>query len=120
MPLRSRVAAAWRTLFRKGRLERELDEEMRAAQALLEERHRGAGMPDAEARRAARIALGGVDPVKEEIRAVFAAPRHLDPEFPGLSFVLDPGAVHGRNDSLSTQLRGLDREQLTDPTDKLE
>ena len=51
---------------------------------------------------------------------LLAAPRHLDPEFPGLAFVLDPSAVHCRNDSLSTQLRGLDREQLTDPTDKLE
>jgi len=68
MPLGPRLASAWRTLFRKDRVERDLDEEMQAAQALLEERHRRDGLTAAEARRAARIALGGIEPVKEEIR----------------------------------------------------
>src|SRR3954447_25506532 len=68
MPLRSRVASFWRNLLRKSRVERELDEELRAALATLADRYLAAGMTPADARRAARLALNGVEPVKEEIR----------------------------------------------------
>src|SRR4029079_5889028 len=68
MPLGPRLASAWRTLFRKDRVERDLDEEMQAAQALLEERHRRDGLTGAEEARPARIALGAMERVKEEIR----------------------------------------------------
>src|SRR4051812_36463572 len=68
MRLRARVFSFWRNLLRKSRVERELDEELQTALALLEERYRTAGMPAAEARRAARLTLGGVEPIKEEVR----------------------------------------------------
>jgi predicted permease len=68
MSFRSRLSAGWRTLVRKSAVERELDDELSAALATLEERYRWNGMTSEEARRAARVALGGVEPVKEEIR----------------------------------------------------
>jgi predicted permease len=66
----NRIVSAGRTLFGKARLERELDEELRGASQALEDRYRAQGMSDAEARRAARLALGGVEPVKEAVRDV--------------------------------------------------
>jgi predicted permease len=68
MPLRSRLASVCRNLFRKSRVERDLHDELEAAQAALEERYIKAGLYPPEARRAARAALGGVDPLKDEIR----------------------------------------------------
>src|SRR5262252_4994677 len=68
MSLRSRVAAGWRAVVRKSAVERELDDELAAAAATLEDRYRDAGMTPEQAKRAARAALGGVEPVKEEIR----------------------------------------------------
>src|SRR3954469_3944223 len=65
-----RIVNTWRTLFGKARLERELDEELRTASQALEDRYRARGMSADEARRAARIALGGVEPVKEAVRDV--------------------------------------------------
>src|SRR4051812_37615322 len=70
MGLRHKIASGWRTLFGKARLERELDEELRGASQALEDRYRARGMSADEARRAARIALGGVEPVKEAVRDV--------------------------------------------------
>jgi predicted permease len=66
----NKFASLWRTLFRKDRLERELDDELRGAAAMLEDRYRATGMSDADARRAARLALGGVEPVKDAVRDV--------------------------------------------------
>ncbi|HXT30524.1 MAG TPA: permease prefix domain 1-containing protein, partial [Vicinamibacterales bacterium] len=65
-----KISSAWRTLFGKVRLERELDEELRGASQTLEDRYMARGMSAAEARRAARLALGGVEPVKEAVRDV--------------------------------------------------
>jgi predicted permease len=70
VPLRSRVASFWRNLLRKSRVEQDLDEEVQAALATLEDRHRRAGLSPAAARRAAREALGGVEQLKEEVRDV--------------------------------------------------
>jgi predicted permease len=70
MGLRHTIASAWRTLFGKARLEQELDEELRGASQTLEERYRARGMSEAEARRAARLALGGIEPVKDAVRDV--------------------------------------------------
>jgi predicted permease len=64
-----RLASFWRTLFGSTRLERELDEELRAAVDELAGRHADAGLDPERARRAAAIALGGVEQVKEEVRA---------------------------------------------------
>src|SRR5215472_18140263 len=68
MSFRSRLSAGWRALVRKSAVERELDEELSAAAATLEDRYRRNGMTSEDARRAARVALDGVEPVKEEIR----------------------------------------------------
>src|SRR5829696_6723489 len=69
MPLRSRIGHAWRNLFRKSIVERELDDELRAARETLESRYVDAGMTAADARRAARLAIGG-EPVKDAVRDV--------------------------------------------------
>jgi predicted permease len=75
MSLINRIVNTWRTLFGKARLERELDEELRSAAAALEDRYRARGMGADEARRAARLALGGVEPVKDAVRDVRAGVR---------------------------------------------
>jgi hypothetical protein len=66
MPLLPRLHSLWRTLFRKDRLDRELDEELRAALDTLIERHRERGLDAAAARRAALAALGDVEDVKSD------------------------------------------------------
>ncbi|HYE84835.1 MAG TPA: ABC transporter permease, partial [Vicinamibacterales bacterium] len=58
------------TLFRGGRAEQELDREIGAHLALLEEEFVAKGLSAAEARLAARRAFGGVDQVKERQRDV--------------------------------------------------
>src|SRR5262245_37438604 len=68
MPLRPRLASLWRTLFRKERLNRDLDEELRAALETLADRYRARGLEAAAARRAALAALGGVEQVKQDVR----------------------------------------------------
>jgi predicted permease len=70
MPVPSRLASAWRNLFHKSRVEQDLDEELQAALGTLEDGYRARGMSDEEARRAARLALGGVEPVKDAVRDV--------------------------------------------------
>jgi predicted permease len=62
----------WRALFRRAAIERELDEELRYHVERKTEENVAKGMTPEEARRAARIALGGVEQVKERVRAVRA------------------------------------------------
>lgn len=62
----------WRGLFRREAVERELDEELRYHVERKTEENIARGMTTEEARRAARIALGGVEQVKEQVRAVRA------------------------------------------------
>src|SRR2546428_2637346 len=57
-----------RSLFRKGRVEEELSEELRFHQEKLIEEHVGKGMAREEARYAALRELGGEDQIKEECR----------------------------------------------------
>jgi predicted permease len=64
----SRLRSLGRNLFRRDRVERELDEELAAAVDQLAEENAAGGMSPEEARRQARIALGGVDQVKEAVR----------------------------------------------------
>src|SRR5882724_13553148 len=54
--------------LRPSRAERDLAREVDAHLALLEEGFRERGMSDAEARRAARLALGGAEQAKERHR----------------------------------------------------
>jgi predicted permease len=64
----SRARHDLRSLLRRGRREREMDEELRAHLDLLADRNEREGMEPALARRAARLELGGLESVKEDIR----------------------------------------------------
>jgi putative ABC transport system permease protein len=59
-----------RNLFRKGRVERDLDDEVRSYLEMLVAEKTARGIGEAEARRQARLELGGVDRVKESVREV--------------------------------------------------
>jgi predicted permease len=68
----SRMKSLFRNVFSQQRSDRELDDEVRAyVEALTEEKMRQGRTPE-EARRAARIELGGIEQVKEEVREVRA------------------------------------------------
>ena len=56
-----------RSLFRRRRLDAALDEELRAHLAMLEDGYVRAGMTPEEARRRARLRLGGVEQTKENV-----------------------------------------------------
>src|SRR5262249_36143343 len=51
--------------FRNARSEHELDREVSAHLALIEDEYRSRGLSEAEAHRAARLAIGGVEQTKE-------------------------------------------------------
>ncbi len=68
MPLWSRVTGTLRSIFHKGRLDRELDDELRSYLDLLTDEKIAAGLEPERARRAARLELGGVEQVKEQVR----------------------------------------------------
>jgi predicted permease len=57
-----------RTLVGRGKLERDMDEELRLHVEMQAQHNRGHGMAPEEARRAARIGFGSVDAVKEDCR----------------------------------------------------
>jgi putative ABC transport system permease protein len=57
-----------RNLFSSGRVESELHEEVHSHLEMLSEENLRAGMTPEEARRAARIELGGIEQVKEQVR----------------------------------------------------
>jgi putative ABC transport system permease protein len=64
-----KIIAALRNIFRRDRVERDLDAEIRSYSDMLEEEKVFHGMNLTEARRAARMHLGGPEQLKEEIRA---------------------------------------------------
>jgi predicted permease len=64
----SELRAAMRNLFRRGRIEQTLDDELHAYVELLAAEKVREGMPRADARRAALIESGGVEQVKEDVR----------------------------------------------------
>jgi putative ABC transport system permease protein len=57
-----------RSLFLSRRVETDLDQEIHSHLELLTEENIRAGMPPKEAQRSARIALGGIEQVKEQVR----------------------------------------------------
>ena len=70
MAFLARVASLIRNLTRRSRIERELDEELRATvEMLAAEKVRAGYAPDA-ARRAALVELGAIEPIKEQVRDV--------------------------------------------------
>lgn len=70
MSLLPRLSRLWRNLFQKERVERELDEEVRAYIDLVTEEKVKSGLSPQEARRAALLESGGVEQVKEQVREV--------------------------------------------------
>ncbi len=68
MKLLSRIASTLRNLFRKGRVEDQLDAEVKAYVGLLTDEKIAAGMSEREARRTARAEFGGVEQVKQAVR----------------------------------------------------
>jgi predicted permease len=69
MPLFSHAKSFLRCVLRRQEMETDLDEEICSHLELLTEQKIGEGTPPEEARRMARIELGGVEKVKEDVRA---------------------------------------------------
>src|SRR5262245_25104538 len=72
MLLLAKARSLLRNLFLARRVEAELDEEVRVHLEMLLEENVRAGMAKEEARRAARMELGGVDQVKDSVHEVRA------------------------------------------------
>jgi len=85
MPLLVKAQSFLRNLFLARRVDADLDREVNAHLEMLIEEKLRAGMPAAEARRAARIELGGVEQVKEQVREVRAG-AWLDSLFQDLRY----------------------------------
>jgi|HubBroStandDraft_6_1064221.scaffolds.fasta_scaffold01234_4 macrolide transport system ATP-binding/permease protein len=68
MPMLSRIASCWRSIFAKRQSDRDLDDEVRAYAELLAGDKLRDGMTPEEARRSARIEMGGIEHVKEDVR----------------------------------------------------
>jgi predicted permease len=69
MSLLSHAKSLFRSLFRRREIDADLDAEIRSTVEMLADEKATAGMPPSEARRAARIEVGGVEQVKEEVRS---------------------------------------------------
>jgi hypothetical protein len=67
--LLARTKSLWRRLVHRQEVERELDEEIFSHLELLTEQKISEGMSFEHARREARIGLGGIEQIKEEVRA---------------------------------------------------
>ena len=72
MSIIARIRSASRNLFRKTKADEELDAEVRSYTDLLAQEKMREGLTPEEARRAARIELGGIEQVKEDVREVRA------------------------------------------------
>ena len=70
MPTLTRIKSLLRNFFAKQNNDRELDDELRSYIDQLAEDKIRAGMKPEDARRAARIELGGVEQVKENVREI--------------------------------------------------
>jgi predicted permease len=68
VPLLMRMRSFLRNLFSRHRVDTDLDQEVRSHLDLLTDENLRAGMTAAEAQRAARIELGGIEQVKEQVR----------------------------------------------------
>ncbi|HET9402260.1 MAG TPA: ABC transporter permease, partial [Candidatus Acidoferrales bacterium] len=68
----NRILSAIRNVFRRNRVERDLDSEVRSFTSLLEEEKMSRGINPGEARRLARLDISGPEQLKEEIRSARA------------------------------------------------
>src|SRR5271156_2807003 len=85
MPTLSRLKNFFRNVFATPRNDQELDAEVRGYAEMLAEEKMRTGMNPEEARRAARIELGGVEQVKEQVREARAG-AWLDSLFQDLRY----------------------------------
>lgn len=69
MPPSQRVKSLVRNIAGKAQMERDLSEELSSHVELLTEKNMKDGMNEKDARRAAMVEVGGVEQVKEEVRA---------------------------------------------------
>jgi predicted permease len=69
MPLLAKIRSFLQNFFSSRRVEADLDLEVRSHLAMLQEENLRAGMTQNEAQRAARIELGGIEQLKEQVRA---------------------------------------------------
>src|ERR1051326_9062908 len=67
-----RLQNLWRNLTHRAAVERDLDDEVRAAFEMLVDEKLQAGLSMDEARRASRLAMGSIEAVKDRIRDVKA------------------------------------------------
>jgi hypothetical protein len=70
MRLILRISGTFRALFLRRRLDRDLDEELQSYLELLIHEKTAAGMDAEQARRQARLELGGAEQVKEQVRDI--------------------------------------------------
>src|SRR4030095_13486261 len=87
MPFLAKARSFLRNLFLARRVESELDEEVRAHLEMLVEENVRAGMTAKDAQRAARMELGGLDTVTEQVHEVRAG-HLLETLFQDLRFGL--------------------------------
>ena len=87
MPLVSRVISFARNLFQKRERDNDLEAEICSQLELLTDQKIKEGLPQDEARRAAKIELGGVEQLKEQVRAVRTG-VWLDSLFQDIRFAL--------------------------------
>jgi putative ABC transport system permease protein len=70
MSFRSRIASLWKNLVLRNRVERDLDDELRAYVEMATDEKRAAGVSEDQARRAALVEVGGVEQVRESVRDI--------------------------------------------------
>src|SRR5689334_795722 len=70
MSLWRRFKTTWRNLLHTQQVDRDLENELRSYQELLEDEKVRSGLPAAEARRAARLELGSASLIQEQVRDI--------------------------------------------------
>jgi len=68
--LPARLASLWRNLRHRDRVERDLDDELKATLDLLSDEKIAMGVEPLEARRRAMIELNRIEPIKEQVRDI--------------------------------------------------
>jgi hypothetical protein len=71
MSIISRAAHLVKNLVLRDRVERDLDDELRAYVEMATDEKRGTGVSEDQARRAALVEVGGVEQVRESVRDIF-------------------------------------------------
>src|SRR6185503_11802406 len=121
--------SAFRNLFAKNAVERDLDQELRSYVELLTEEKIKAGMSPDEARRAARVEAGSIEHIKDEVRDVrkgslldstmqdFKYGIRLLRRSPGFTTlaVLTIGLGIGANSAIFSVINGVVRKPLAYP-----